>query len=207
MAAPIRQHLDHRAWPQPLQKRQKMTPLKGDAALGWQIAGPRHVHEDGAAASAQTRSLVVPEHHQHIVELILPPQPLGAGRVGVADRAIVVAITRGIAPSVQSAHGLHRQRCARPGQTVGAETNPNHRPAPDRGGAIALPLVHPAAAATKCAGKGQRTQIQSPPACGRRQCDNGDGHPVLVLRVSATTFHKPQPSAGVSTLFPFQFWC
>jgi hypothetical protein len=25
--------------------------------------------------------------------------------------------------------------------------------------------------------------------------------------VSATTFHKPQPSAGVSTLFPFQFWC
>src|SRR6187402_1440943 len=91
----------HDACPPPdaLEQAQQVWACRRDAALCWRVGGRCHVHEDGAAPTAHARPGIAGEDDDHIVEAVLAPQLLGACRVGVAHRPIIVAVPDRIAPA------------------------------------------------------------------------------------------------------------
>jgi hypothetical protein len=152
-----------------LQQEQEMHAPQGDAALGWAISGPGQMHEHRAACPAHARSHVVAEHDDKVVEAVLPPQPLGARRIGMPDGAVVVAIGGRIAPPVSGRDRPYRQRRRRTPAAVAAVEHGRQAPAPDRRGAVAFALAHAAAAATERAGKRQAAKLDGPAGCSSRQ--------------------------------------
>ena len=118
-----------------------MQPAVG----GYPCAG--HMQEDGAAAALAARPPVVVENDDQVIKSIAPPKLLGAGRVGMPDRAIVVAVAHRVAPTIVGTQGARGQARARPGQPVRAIEDLAHAPAADRGGAVAFAFADATAAA------------------------------------------------------------
>ena len=61
------------------------------------------------------RVVVVAQHHHQVVERVVAPHPLGAGRVGQLDRAVVGRVVRRVAPAV-----VRRDRRDRQARSPGA---------------------------------------------------------------------------------------
>ena len=59
------------------------------------------MQEEGAAGARPRRIVVVAEHDDDVVEVVLPPHLLVAGREGAGDRPVVVGVGRVVAPPVQ----------------------------------------------------------------------------------------------------------
>src|SRR5262245_36842847 len=145
-----------------------MRAGQGDAALGRRVARPCHVHENGAAETFRARTIVVVQHDHYVVKLVLAPKPLGAGRIGKAHGAIVVAVGRGIAPAVAGADRPYRQRCPRSPYPVRPIENPLHAPLPDRRRAVALTLAGPTSAPPESAGELQAGKSEGSPHGAQR---------------------------------------
>ena len=80
---------------------QQLAARQGDAAgcRGQIRAGD--MEEDGAAVALNARLHVVVKHDDQVIEAIAPPKLLGAARIGMPDRAVVVAVADGIAPAIR----------------------------------------------------------------------------------------------------------
>src|SRR5690606_8885322 len=98
------------------------------------------MHEDGAAAASDPVSDVPVEDDADIVQPVGAEHALMAGGIGEADRPVVVAVRRGVAPAVPLANHPHFE--ARPGvETAAAPVEAAEHPhGGDRGAAVALPL-------------------------------------------------------------------
>src|SRR5262249_11085255 len=108
----------------------------------------------------------------------LAPQPLGAGRVGVPDRPVVVAIRGRIAPPVAGRERPRRQPGGRTLDAIGPVEDAGETPAPDRRCTVPLALARAAPAATKCAGENQAAKLNDPPRRGGREApDKGSPSP------------------------------
>src|SRR5262249_9841023 len=66
-------------------------------------------HEDRAAAVAYTGCDVITEHNDNIVEAVLAPEPLTTRGVRQGHFAVVITVTRSVAPSAGWAERCHRE--------------------------------------------------------------------------------------------------
>ena len=57
------------------------------------------MYEHGTATALYTRALVVAEHDNNIVKIIVAPETFSARWIGMADRTIIIAVPHRIAPA------------------------------------------------------------------------------------------------------------
>jgi hypothetical protein len=126
-----------------------MLALQRNATRGRRIAGTCHMHEDGAAGAPHARHPVVVQHDDDVVKAVRAPQTLGAGGIGMANQAIVVAVAGGIAPAVAAADRAHGQARRWAPDTIRAVQHAKHAPAADRRRAVAFPLARAASLASE----------------------------------------------------------
>src|SRR4051794_41874149 len=72
-----------------LQQRQQVGQRQRHATGGRFVIGLCHVHEDGAAQARYDGVVVVPDHHDHVIEPVGPPHLLMAGGGGQAHRFVI----------------------------------------------------------------------------------------------------------------------
>ena len=148
------------------QNHDEVTPIEPDASLGRQYLSairrpPHQVEKDRASHPPPSRSVIVAEHHDHVIEVIVTPEPFRACRIGMAHRAIVVAVARIIAPPVFWAEAHWRANgwsISEANTPLWPNIDPANRPAPDWRCTIAFPLQYLSPAATERAWHGYRTK-------------------------------------------------
>ena len=85
---------------------------------------PRHVHEHGAAAAGDARAGVVVDLDDEVVEPVVAPQPVAWFIGRAAERPVVAAVARVLAPGVVRRDPADRQQGARPRPAVGPPPQP-----------------------------------------------------------------------------------
>ena len=105
---------------------------------GRRIIRARHVQENRAAVALHHRIVIVAQHCDQIVEMILAPQRFRAGGVGQFHQPVVIGIVRRIAPAVIAGDRAQRQFHVRFGDAVGAVEDFPHRKNTPRRDAVAL---------------------------------------------------------------------
>jgi len=131
---------DVRGAPHRCQQQTQIPCAERDAAFGPSEVLPCDMNEDRAAAAANARAPVMIQNDHDVVETVVAPKPLGAGRIRVANAPVVVAVRRIVAPPVVGPDSADGKR--RPGP-AGVVRSPEDlgQPPPSRGGAaIALTL-------------------------------------------------------------------
>ena len=114
--------------------------MQGDASLGRGIVRARDVEENRRSSSGRDRRVVVAEHHDEVVDLVVAPQVFGARRIGQPDRLVVGRVGRRVAPAVGRGQGRGRQTGRRRRHPVGSVKQSAHGPQAGRRGAVALPF-------------------------------------------------------------------
>ncbi len=79
------------------------------------------MHEDGAAAILDARTIIIAEHNDDVVKSVFPPKPLAASCVRQGDRPIIVSIVSTVAPTIAFANGPYFERSSRPRRRIGPE--------------------------------------------------------------------------------------
>ncbi len=98
------------------------------------------MEEDGAAGAGARPGEIVVEDDEDVVEAVVAPQALVARRIREADRAVVAAVGRVVAPAEVRAERGGGEARRRPGDPVGAIVNGNEAETADGGGAVAFAL-------------------------------------------------------------------
>jgi len=80
-----------------------MGQAQRHAAGGRRQSWPSDVHENGTAPTPNSRTIVVAEHYNHIVEMVVAPQALGTARIRAAHKPVIIAVGRIVAPTVTHA--------------------------------------------------------------------------------------------------------
>src|SRR5690625_7190969 len=93
-------HHDRIPWPQKSQHFLEIGPLQCHTAFGGLEVVARAVKEDGASRSGARRVVIVGENHQQVVNTIVPPELLMAGRKGEGDGPVVVFRSRIVTPAI-----------------------------------------------------------------------------------------------------------
>src|SRR6266850_2031597 len=106
---------------------------------------------------------VVIDFDDEIVEVVLARQPIAGLITDQANRLIVMAVPRVLAPGVLGPDRPDRQIGPRPRMAVGAPPQLQRVIRAPRGAAVALPLVGKDAAATKCHRHGPAVRRQPAP--------------------------------------------
>jgi len=121
------------------------------------------------------RVVIVAQLHDHVVDMVFPPEILMAGRIRQFDPAIVERVFRRIAPAIfRDQRHQRQQRFGRPGPVWPVEDAP-HRPGSNRRGAVAFALLvcgdHTAAPdrTPRCASGQQKPSI----GMGHKICAHG----------------------------------
>ncbi len=140
---------DSRVWSEPSQQALQGGRGHGDAAGGRGEARPRHMNEHGAAAAGDPGPRVVVDLDDEVVERIAAGQAVAGGAGQEADRPVVAAVGRVLAPAVGGVDRANRQQGGRPWRAVAAPPQAD-RPEPARGrAAVPFPLVGLDAAAAE----------------------------------------------------------
>ena len=87
------------------------------------------------------RRHIVAQNDDDIVDMIVTPEPLGAERVGMADRPVVTRVCRIVAPAIIRAQPAPGKRCGGCVCPVRTQESAQKWPAPQRGGSVAFALV------------------------------------------------------------------
>ncbi len=80
-----------------------MGQAQRHAARGGRQSWPCDVYENGTAPALNSRIIIVADHYNHIVKMIVAPQALGTARIRVAHSPVIVAVGRIVAPAVTHA--------------------------------------------------------------------------------------------------------
>ena len=127
----------------------------------------RDMHEDGAAGTAAARAAVVIDDDNDIVLVIVAPEAFGSLWVGEANKAIVVAVVRCVAPSVLRPGCGKAQRCLRPAVGIGAEKTTFEAEDPSGRRVVALAFAARDAVSAQGARQGEVAAVQGS-ACAAR---------------------------------------
>lgn len=104
--------------------------------------GPGDVEEHGATEIPQAWPVIVPQDHDRVVEVVLPPHMVRACLVRNFNRLIVTRIVRRLAPAIVRLQEPARQSRRYKPHPVRPEDEPPQRPIAFGRGAIAFPLQH-----------------------------------------------------------------
>jgi hypothetical protein len=140
------------------------------------------MQEYGAATAGYPWPGVVIDFDDEIVEVILARQPVAGLVADQADRLIVMAVPRVLAPRVFGPDRADRQIGPRPRMAIGAPPQLQRRVRAPRGAAVALPLVGEDAAAAKCHRHGPAVRRQPAPARIARCPADPDGRKRPITR-------------------------
>jgi len=99
-----------------LQQKVHVLRRNGDTACRWRVGLTRNVKEDGAAASLYGRKHVAVQHHDDVVEPVVPPHFFVTCRKRTCDRAIVKTMPGVVAPACIGRQRFERQN--RPGRAA-----------------------------------------------------------------------------------------
>jgi hypothetical protein len=95
-------------------EQQPQIPLgQSYTALRRLVSRACDVHEDCASLAAYARVSIVIEHDDDVIEMVVSPESLGAGRIRVSNGAVIIPIARGIAPAIIGPDGAHGERAGR----------------------------------------------------------------------------------------------
>jgi len=127
--------------------------LHRDASVRGGQGGARDMKEDRASPSLRPGGDVIVEHHDEVVEGIVPPEAFRARRVRQFDEAIVIAVAGRIAPPQVGPKRFGRKRRFRPPQSIGAIIDREAGPRARRGRSVTLLFQGSYAALPKSGGK------------------------------------------------------
>ena len=122
------------------------------------------MQEHGAAAAGYPWAGVVIDLDDEIVKVVLARQPVAGLTAHQANRLIVAAVVRVLAPGVFGADRPHRQIGPRSRMAIGAPPQLQRTVRAFRGAAVALPFVGEDAAAAKCHRHAPAVRRQPAPA-------------------------------------------
>lgn len=122
------------------------------------------VHENSAPPALDARAIIIAEHDDHIIEVIITPKTFGARWIGVLDQPIVVAVSDGIAPSVKLADRSRWQACRRRAAPIRSIEHLAYTPSADGCGPVALALANLDTRSPQGATPGAPTDAHNPVA-------------------------------------------
>src|SRR3990172_9436184 len=98
----------------------------------------REMHEDGAAATAHAWHVIIAEHDDEIVEMVLARETIARIARRQFDEPIIVGVTRILGPTVVTSNCAQWQQTARTNSSIRPIKHLPHAKAPKRGRAVAF---------------------------------------------------------------------
>jgi len=103
-----------------VQQSDQIRQRECDATRGRQIPRPGAMEKYCTAGTLHSRYPIIVQHPDDVVEIVLAPEPFINNGIGYPDKAIVVPVSRHIAPGIAWRHGAHRQGCSGSRHPVGS---------------------------------------------------------------------------------------
>ncbi len=113
----------------------------GDAARRRPGAGTGQMKEYGTARALNARTLILGEDDDDVIQSIVTGDGFVASSIGQPDRAIVVAVARGIAPAIRRPDRVPRQGRSRNHNAITPVKNPPECEAANGCCTVAFPLA------------------------------------------------------------------
>lgn len=128
----------------PREHRQELLQISAfqrDAACSRREIFSREVNEHSAAAIRNARPRVVVEFDDQVVEMIVAPEAIRVARRRKFYRAVVILISRVLAPAIVLTDSSKRQFGSRKGQAIRPPPDPQEPEPPARRRAVAFAFV------------------------------------------------------------------
>lgn len=132
-----------------------------NAALGCRSVRAAQMHENCTAFSGHRRAVIMSQHNNNVVHMVLAPKFLMAVSIGQLYGLVVVARRRIITPARIRPDFFDRQGGNRAGDAISPVHDKTHWPTPGRRGAITFKFAVCDACGPDNAGKGYCAHGQS----------------------------------------------